>query len=234
MKLSVIIPSFNEAATIGQLLERVLAVDMPKEVIVIDDGSTDDTVGIVGRLEEVRLLRHERNRGKGAAIRTGLAAATGDVAIIQDADLEYDPNDYHTVVQPIVEGRADVVYGNRWHAGAGVSYRRYLWGGRFLTRVTNVLYNAGINDEPTCYKAFRMDVLRRIRLVCTGFEFCPEVTAKVRRLGYDILEVPISYEPRSFDEGKKIRWTDGALALLVLIKYRFWPLRTFVRGEDSA
>ncbi len=228
VKLSVIIPSYNESATIETLLRRVLAVDLPKEVIVVDDGSTDDTPAIVERFPEVKLLRHERNRGKGAAIRTGLAAATGDIAIIQDADLEYDPNDYYRLVAPIAEGRADVVYGNRWHKGAGVSYRRYLWGGRFLTMVTNLLYNARINDEPTCYKTFRMDVLRRIELECEGFEFCPEVTAKVRRLGYRIHEEPIHYEPRSFEEGKKIRWTDGAKALWVLLKFRVWPTRWFV------
>ena len=230
MKLSVIVPAYNEAATIERLLQNVLAVDVPKEVIVVDDGSTDETAAIVDRFTEVKLIRRARNDGKGAAVRTGLDAASGDVAIIQDADLEYDPADYLTILQPFRDGAAEVVYGNRWHKGTGVSYRRYLWGGRLLTLVTNLLYNARINDEPTCYKAFRIEVLRRIKLQCTGFEFCPEVTAKVRRLGYRIHEVPISYQPRSFEEGKKIRWTDGARALFVLAKYRLWPLASFVRG----
>lgn len=231
MKLSVIVPAQNESATIGVLLERVLAVDVPKEVIVVDDGSSDSTPAIVEGFADrgVKLIRHDRNRGKGAAIRTGVDAVTGDVVIIQDADLEYDPNDYPVVIEPILRGEAHVVYGNRWHAGTGVSYRRYLWGGRLLTMVANLLYNAGIKDEPTCYKAFRTEVLRRIKLCGDGFEFCPEVTAKVRRLGYRIHEAPIHYQPRSFEEGKKIRWTDGVKALVVLAKYRVWPIEWIVR-----
>jgi len=233
VRLSVVVPAYNESATIGELLEQVLAVPIDQEIIVVDDGSTDATPEIVASFADrgVRLLTQERNEGKGAAIRAGLAAVTGDVVIVQDADLEYDPSDFPTVVKPIAEGVADVVYGNRWHRGTGVSYWRYLWGGRFLTFVTNLLYDARINDEPTCYKAFRADVLRRIKLCCKGFEFCPEVTAKVRRLGYRIYEVPISYRPRSFEEGKKIRWTDGLVALFVLAKYRVCPLTWIV--EES-
>ena len=230
MKLSVIVPAYNESATIAVLLARVLAVDMDKDVIVVDDGSTDDTRTIVETFAArgVRLLAHAGNRGKGAAVRTGLRAANGAVVIIQDADLEYDPNDYPQVCQPIFDGAADVVYGNRWHHGTGVSYQRYLLGGRLLTLVTNLLYQAGINDEPTCYKAFRTSVIRRIRLCSDGFEFCPEVTAKVRRLGYAIHEVPIRYQPRTFEQGKKIRWIDGLIALYVLAKYRVWPRRWLV------
>lgn len=229
MRLSVIVPAYNESATIRALLERVMAVELPKEVIVVDDGSTDGTAAIAAAFapQGVRVLKHDRNRGKGAAIRTGLAAATGDVVIVQDADLEYDPNDYHALLKPIADGRADVVYGNRWHSGTGVSYKRYLLGGRLLTLVTNLLYHAGINDEPTCYKAFRTEVLRRIKLAAEGFEFCPEVTAKVLRLGYEIHEAPISYQPRTFEQGKKIRWTDGLIALFVLAKYRVWPVKWF-------
>jgi len=230
MKLSIIVPAFNESATIKSLLERVLAVDLPKEVIVVDDGSTDTTASLVERFADrgVKLLRHAHNRGKGAAIRTGLDAMTGDVVIIQDADLEYDPNDYPAVIGPIVRGEASVVYGNRWHRGTGVSYRRYLWVGRLLTLVANLLYNARINDEPTCYKAFRTDVLKRIRLCADGFDFCPEVTAKVRRLGYRIHEVPIAYRPRSFEQGKKICWTDGLTALWVLVKLRLLPRQQLI------
>ena len=233
MKLSVVVPAYNESATIGALLEQVLAVPIDKEVIVVDDGSTDATSEITASFADrgVRLLTQERNEGKGAAIRTGLSAVTGEVVVVQDADLEYDPSDFLTVVKPIADGTADVVYGNRWHEGTGVSYRRYLWGGRFLTFVTNLLYHARINDEPTCYKAFRVDVLRRIKLRCKGFEFCPEVTAKVRRLGYKIHEVPISYRPRSFEQGKKIRWTDGVVALFVLARYRVCSLRSIVKDS---
>lgn len=230
MKLSVIVPAYNESATIAVLLARVLAVDMDKDVIVVDDGSTDDTRTIVETFAArgVRLLAHAGNRGKGAAVRTGLRAANGAVVIIQDADLEYDPSDYRQVCQPIFDGIADVVYGNRWHHGTGVSYQRYLLGGRMLTLVTNLLYQAGISDEPTCYKAFRTSVIRRIRLCSDGFDFCPEVTAKVRRLGYKIHEAPISYQPRTFEQGKKIRWIDGLIALYVLAKYRVWPRRWLV------
>jgi len=226
MRLSVIIPAFNERATLQETIERVLAVPVEKEIIVVDDGSTDGSWEIISRFDDprVRAFRHVVNCGKGAAIRTGLSHATGDAVIIQDADLEYDPQEYVPLLARLEAG-ADVVYGNRWHKGIRASYRRYIWGGRLLSMVTNLLYHADIHDEPTCYKLFRMDVIRRLRLACSGFDFCPEVTAKVRRLGYQIDEVPISYTPRSFKEGKKIRWYDGLKALFVLALYRVAPMK---------
>lgn len=230
MKLSVIMPVYNERATVRQALYRVLAAPVDMEVLIVDDGSSDGSWDVIRAVEDERVhaFRHESNRGKGAAIHTGLAHATGDAVIIQDADLEYDPKDYVRLLAPVEAGEAEVVYGNRWHEGITASYRRYIWGGRMLSMITNVLYRATIHDEPTCYKLFRMDVIRRVRLVCEGFDFCPEVTAKVRRLGYSIHEVPISYTPRSFEEGKKISWRDGLRALFVLGLYRVLPL-SFLR-----
>lgn len=224
MKLSVIMPVYNEKATLLAILEKVLAVDVPKEVIIVDDGSSDGTGEILrsieGRYPDVRIVHHQTNQGKGAAIRTGLSVATGDVVVIQDGDLEYDPEDYHKLLAPIEEGKAEVVYGSRVLGGGRKSYLRYYLGGRLLSFIVNWLHRAHITDEPTCYKTFRREVLERIKLECSGFEFCPEVTAKVLKLGYRIHEVPISYHPRSIKEGKKIRWKDGLLAIWTLV--RLW------------
>jgi len=227
MKLSVIMPVYNERETVREILDKVQAVPIEKEILIVDDGSTDGTAELLDSLDDpgVRVLRHDRNRGKGAAIRTALEQATGEVTIIQDADLEYDPGDYEALIDPILRGEADVVYGNRWHGGTGVSYNRYLWGGRLLSALAGILFSARIRDEPTCYKALRTDLLRRLRLACKGFEFCPEVTAKVCRLGYTIHEVDIRYDPRSFEAGKKIRWHDGVRAIWTLVKWRFLPVK---------
>ncbi len=235
-ELSVLIPAYNEERTIRDIVYRVRALPLSKQIIVVDDGSTDRTRAILGELEgeDLKVIRMPQNSGKGSAIRRGLEAVRGDVVIIQDADLEYDPRDIPAVIEPIREGRALVVYGNRWHGKVRTSYRRYLWGGRLLTAVTNFLYGTRLHDEPTCYKAFRADLIKSLNLACEGFEFCPEVTAKVRRLGYNIIEVPISYNPRSFAEGKKLNWLDGLVAIWVLIKHKFTPLKAMQREPKSS
>ena len=211
--------------TIEEILRRVRAVDIAKEVIIVDDGSTDGTrefLRSVEREDGFKVIFHARNKGKGAAIRTAIPNVTGDIVIIQDADLEYDPRDYPRIIAPIVEGRTGVVYGSR-HPGFRnyVPFTRFGAAGLILTVMTNVLYGARITDEPTCYKAFRADVLKGLPLKCERFEFCPEVTAKLRKRGHRIHEVPISFRARSVKEGKKIGWKDGIEAVLVLIKYRF-------------
>lgn len=222
MRLSVIMPVLNEEDTIEPILERVLAVPLEKQLIVVDDGSTDGTWNILQRYaSKCTLLRHTRNMGKGAAIRTALPHVTGDVVITQDADLEYDPAEYLSLIKPIEEGRADVVYGSRLLNGksptAGLAF--YL-GGRLLTWLANLLYGLRITDEPTGYKVFRTKLIRGFELKSTGFEFCPEVTALVALSGARIVEVPISYRPRSVMEGKKIRWRDGLIAIWTLLRYR--------------
>jgi glycosyltransferase involved in cell wall biosynthesis len=211
--------------TIEEILRRVRAVAIAKEVIIVDDGSTDGTrefLRSVEREDGFKIIFHARNKGKGAAIRTAIPNVTGDIVIIQDADLEYDPQDYPRIIAPIVEGRAGVVYGSR-HPGFRnyVPFTRFGAAGLILTVMTNVLYGARITDEPTCYKAFRTDVLKGLPLKCERFEFCPEVTAKLRKRGHRIHEVPISFRARSVKEGKKIGWKDGIEAVLILIKYRF-------------
>lgn len=228
LKLSIIIPCYNEKATILSLLHKVNAVNIDKEIIVVDDGSTDGTRDILSNLssDNLKISFHEQNRGKGTAIRTGIHYATGDIIIIQDADLEYDPNDYPALVQPIKDGSASVVYGSRIIKDSGVnnssiSYLRYFIGGRVLTLATNLLYGTNITDEPTCYKVFRADLLKNIDLKCTRFEFCPEVTAKLAKKHIKIHEVPISYFPRRLEDGKKIGLKDGFEAIWTLLKYRF-------------
>ncbi len=226
MKLSILVPAFNEIASIEEILKRINAVSLPidREIIIVDDGSTDGTRDFLTGLSDdhIKVYFHERNQGKGRAIRTALEHTTGDIIIVQDADLEYDPQDYNALIEPILNNQASVVYGNRrGHNSMTKSYARYYWGGRLVTAVTNILFNTKIHDEPVCYKVFKKEVLDKITLRCTQFEFCPEVTAKVSKLGYRIHEVPIQYYPRHFDTGKKITWKDGLEAVWVLVKYRF-------------
>ncbi|MBU0957631.1 MAG: glycosyltransferase family 2 protein [Nanoarchaeota archaeon] len=227
MKLSVIMPAYNEEASIREIIKKVQAVKIDKEIIIVDDGSTDKTREILTELskknKEMKVVFHKKNGGKSTAVRTGIEHATGDIIIIQDADLEYDPEDYYKLVEPIVSGKAKVVYGSRFYTkDKRPSLRnKYFWGTRTLTIMANVLYGAGITDEPTCYKVFDAKVLKSIPLKSKRFEFCPEVTAKVRKRGYKIHELPINYYPRTVEEGKKINWKDGVEAVWTLIKYRF-------------
>ena len=228
MKVSIIIPVYNEFRAFPQVLERVRQARLPegctKEILVIDDGSTDGTTQMLAGLARagaITVHHAARNAGKGTAIRTGIALASGDIVLIQDGDLEYDPNDYARLLDPIVKGQADIVYGSRFLHGAPAMALPNLVASRILTAAANLLYGARITDEATAYKAFRAPVLRRIRLECRRFEFCPEVTAKLRRLGYRIQEVPVGYNARGIAEGKKIRARDGFEALWTLVKYRF-------------
>lgn len=234
-KLTVIIPAYNEAGFISQILEKVCKVSLQiggetikKEIFVIDDASEDDTPEACKRFiqghpeETIQYYRQPHNQGKGAALRKGIELATGDWTIIQDADLEYNPEDYAPLLQWLVENQAKAVYGSRFLNPANKhSYRSFYIGGRLVTLVANLLYGQRLTDEPTCYKLFETDFLKSIPLRCKGFEFCPEVTAKTCKRGVKIHEIPISYYPRSIAEGKKINWKDGLQAIWTLIKYRF-------------
>jgi glycosyltransferase involved in cell wall biosynthesis len=223
--VSVIVPAKDEARTILSVLDRLGELPWRLEVLVVDDGSTDDTAALVERDGRARLLRHDRNRGKGAAVRTGIAASTGDIVVIQDADLEYDPADLPKLLDPLLKGVADVVYGTRLRGGEpqrAHMFWHYL-GNRFLSLLTNVLYNTTISDMEVGYKAFRGDLIRSIELVSDDFRFEPEITAKVLRRGVRLYEVPISYYGRTYDEGKKITWRDGIHAVGALLRFRFAP-----------
>jgi glycosyltransferase involved in cell wall biosynthesis len=225
MIVSIIIPVYNEFHTLPQVLDRVFAAHLPdgctKEIIIVDDGSTDGTTHLLKSYAGLTVCHHSvLNFGKGTAIRIGLNIAKGDIAIIQDGDLEYDPNDYLKILTPIVEGAADVVYGSRFRGEmSGMAWKNWV-ANKILTGAANLLYGIRITDEATAYKAFRMSVLRTIRLSCRRFEFCPEVTAKLCRAGYVIHEVPISYNARGIADGKKIRARDGFEALWTLVRYR--------------
>ncbi|MGI6207512.1 MAG: glycosyltransferase family 2 protein [Anaerolineae bacterium] len=228
MKLSVLVPVYNERDTIEHVVEQVLAVDLgdlEREVILVDDGSTDGSREVLAKLEGrpgVRVYYHDVNQGKGAAVRTAMYRATGDIMLVQDADLEYDPRDYRIVLQPILEGRAEVVYGSRFLGGPRKAMLFWhMVGNRALTFLTNILYDSILTDMETCYKAFRSDVLRQLVLRAKKFELEPELTAKVLKRGYRIYEVPISYNGREYSEGKKITWRDGPAAALALLRYRF-------------
>ncbi len=225
MKLSVIIPAYNEIDTIDTILKKIKNINISKEIIIIDDGSTDGTREYLERLKgsEIKVIFHEKNMGKSSAVRTGIKNASGEITIIQDADLEYDPEDYYELIKPILEGKYKVVYGTRFkivNKMFNLSHKFFL-ANRILTLMANILYNAKITDEPTCYKVFDTKLLKSLNLKSKRFEFCPEVTAKVRKKGYEIYEVPIRYYPRSVEEGKKINWKDGIEAVWTLIKYRF-------------
>jgi glycosyltransferase involved in cell wall biosynthesis len=244
MRLSIIVPAYNEADTIAEILRRVRAVELrvsvgfgpengadlvlEREIVVVDDGSTDGTREVLRQLENVQdvsVVLHERNQGKGAAVRTGLQHASGDIMLIQDADLEYDPRDYPSLLQPILEGRSQVVYGSRFRGGP--TRAMFFWhmiGNRFLTLITNVLYDSILSDMETCYKVFTRQVADQLDLKASGWGFDPEITAQILRLGYRIYEVPITYTGREFHEGKKIGWHDGLTVLWTLLKYRFTSL----------
>ncbi|MGA1368620.1 MAG: glycosyltransferase family 2 protein [Blastocatellia bacterium] len=227
--LSILIPVYNEASTIREILARVEAVplgDVRKELIIVDDCSTDGTREILQDLHRDgahKVYFHSRNMGKGAALRTALTYVTGEIVIIQDADLEYDPAEYAELIKPILEGRADVVYGSRL-SGAKVARAFNFWhyiGNKFLTFITNVLYNSILSDMETCYKVFRADVIKNIQIKSNRFDFEPEITAKILKRKHKLYEMPISYYGRDFSEGKKITWRDGFAAIWALVKYRF-------------
>ncbi len=224
-KLSIIVPVFNERSTVAEIVRRMRSVELPvdREIVIVDDGSDDGTASVLTQLADstVRVLKHASNRGKGAAIRTGLENATGDLVLVQDADLEYDPEDWPRLLAPLLKGRARVVYGSRFTGERRNMLFLHWVGNRFLSLVTNMLYNSTLSDMETCYKLFDRDVLDGVRLEANRFDFEPEFTAKVLRRGIRIYEVPISYAGREPDEGKKITWQDGVVALWTLVKYRF-------------
>jgi len=224
-KLSVIVPVYDERNTVVEIVRRMRAVDLPVdlEIVIVDDGSTDGTRDVLRQLADstVRVVLHEHNQGKGAAIRTGLEKVTGDLVLIQDADLEYDPEDWPKLLNPVLRGKAQVVYGSRFTGERRNMLFLHWVGNRFLSLVTNVLYNTTLSDMETCYKLFDRTVLEGITINASRFEFEPEITAKLLRRGIRIYEVPISYTGREFEEGKKITWRDGFIALWTLVKYRF-------------
>jgi glycosyltransferase involved in cell wall biosynthesis len=226
--LSVVMPVYNEARTIEEIIERVRDVEIPKEIVLVDDGSTDGTRELLeekieGRFPDVKVIYHERNRGKGAAVRTAIEACGGDYVIIQDADLEYDPKEYYQLLAPILDGRADVVFGSRF-LGSGPHRVHLFWhrvANGLLTTLSNMMTNLNLTDMEVCYKVFKAEVIKGINLRSNRFEFEPEITAKVAKKRCRVYEVPISYSGRDYDEGKKIGWKDGVTALWTIFKYRF-------------
>jgi glycosyltransferase involved in cell wall biosynthesis len=223
--LSVIVPVYNEERTIAEILERVRAVDIPNQIVVVDDYSTDGTRELLvneARQPDTIVVLHPRNLGKGGAVKSGLAHASGDIVIIQDADLEYDPRDYHVLLRPILEGRAKAVYGSRFLGEHKAMYFWHALGNKFLTLVTNVLFDTTLTDMETCYKVFTSDIAKRLNIKQMRWGIDPEITAKILRQGVRIYEVPISYNGREFWEGKKISWKDSFVVLRTLIRYRFF------------
>jgi glycosyltransferase involved in cell wall biosynthesis len=227
--LTILMPVFNEARTIQEIIKRVWAAPLNganKELIIVDDGSTDGTREVLQKLhlkEKQKVYFHAQNMGKGAALRTALHYAKGDIIIVQDADLEYDPNEYADLLRPVLEGRADVVYGSRLTGGKvarAFNFWHYL-GNKLLTFITNLLYNATLSDMETCYKVFRADVIKNMQIKTNRFDFEPEITAKILKRRYKLYEMPISYYGRDFSEGKKISWRDGFSAIWALVKFRF-------------
>jgi dolichol-phosphate mannosyltransferase len=238
MKLSIIIPVYNEENTIEEILKKVKSVKLPqdieKEIIVVDDGSTDRSILKIKSAENklnisyLKLIRHNLNKGKGSAILSGIKKATGDIIIIQDADLEYNPEDYVRLLEPILDGKSEVVYGSRLkHYPLRISGSRktplvtHYLGNKLLTLLTNLLYGNGVTDMETCYKVFKKEVLKDININAKRFDFEPEITAKILKKGFKIYEVSIKVKPRGYEEGKKISWKDGFIALWTLLKYRF-------------
>jgi len=224
MKLSIVMPVYNECDTIEEIVKRVMDTELEKELIIVDDYSTDDTRDILKRMDgdpNIKVIYHDKNMGKGAALRTGFRHVCGDIVIIQDADLEYNPQEYDKMLKPILDGKADVVYGSRFMT---TEERRVLFfwhylGNSFLTLLSNMTTNLNLSDMETCYKAFRIDVIKNINIEEDRFGFEPEITAKVAKRGYRIYEVGISYSGRDYPEGKKITWKDGVRALWCIIKY---------------
>lgn len=236
MKVSIIVPVFNERATVAELLRRVAAVDVEKEIIAVDDGSSDGSREILADLElpGLRVIHHPRNLGKGGAVRTGLIHATGQIVLVQDADLELEPAEIPSLIRPIVEGRAQVVYGSRILNSANPSPNSpFYWGGRLVTMVCNLLYGSRLTDAPTGYKVFRRELIGRVGYQANGFDWEPEITAKLLRRGVRIVERPITYRPRQVREGKKLRAKDGLLAVWTLIKLRLSPLAMVDRPLDA-
>ncbi len=230
--LSVVMPAYNEGKTIEQVVRRVAEAlersGIDYQMIIVDDGSKDDTLEIARTAIEAfvksdgKVVPMPKNSGKGAAIRMGLQYVTGDYVVIQDADLEYDPEDIVLMFKYLLKENLDVLYGSRFMKKENKhSYQRFYWGGRLVTLVTNLLFFQRLTDEPTCYKMLKTDLINSLDLKCEGFEFCPEVTAKVAKRGYKIKEIPIRYYPRSIEEGKKIKWMDGVEAIWTLLRYRF-------------
>ncbi len=225
MKLSVVMPVYNEIRTIEEIIRRVKAVDIDKEIMIVDDYSTDGTREYLQKISDplIRVFFHEKNMGKGASVRTGVAAAAGDVIVIQDTDLEYNPQEYHQLIEPILDGRADVVYGSRFR---GSTTRVHLFwhylGNRFLTLFSNMFTNLNLTDMEVCYKMFKANVIKNIRLRSNRFGFEPEVTAKVARMGCRIYETPISYAGRDYSEGKKIGWKDAITAVFAIAYFHFF------------
>jgi glycosyltransferase involved in cell wall biosynthesis len=226
-KLSVIVPVYNERNTLVEILRRMRAVELPndieREIIVVDDGSDDGTRDVLKQLGDstVRIVTHEQNRGKGAALRTGFSHATGDYVLVQDADLEYDPEDWPKLLNPVLRGKARVVYGSRFTGERRNMLFSHWIGNRMLSFTTNILYNTTLSDMETCYKLIDRTLINRLDLRANRFDIEPEITAKLLRTGIRIYEVPISYTGREFDEGKKITWRDGFAALWTLVRYRF-------------
>jgi glycosyltransferase involved in cell wall biosynthesis len=227
LQLSVIIPSFNEEKTLEEIIKKVNGTGLVKEIIVVDDGSEDNSMEILDKLKDdnqfpLKVLHHKQNKGKGSAVRTGLSAVEGDIVLIQDADLEYDPaENYHKVLEPFSSSDIKVVYGSRNLTRNQRSSVVYYWGVLMLSWMTNILYGSRITDAYTCYKVLKTDVIKDLKLESKGFEFCAEVTSKVLRKKIKIYEVPITYVPRSRKDGKKIKWFDGMVGIWTLLKYRF-------------
>jgi len=224
MKLSIIMPCYNEVGTVKDIIEKVLSLPIDKELIIVDDGSTDGSGDAIQSFEnnpDVKIVSNDGNHGKGFSIRAGIPHCTGNIITIQDADLETNPENLLELVKPIQNNETKVVYGSRILNNDKKYSAKYYYGGKLVTWVANILFRQKLTDEPTCYKVFDSDLLKSIELKCNGFEFCPEVTAKVSKLGHKIKELPMDYFPRSKDEGKKLQISDGFIAIWTLLKYRF-------------